>query len=257
MVAKILIVDDEESVRGVLRTILEREGYQVDTAADGHEALAKLREAPYDLLLLDLSMTPVDGLQVLRQARAFDEEMVVIVLTGYGSLESAVECLRLGAFDYLFKPASAQTIRQRVAEGLRHRQRRLQRHQLAAQIAALKEMLEQLSQEIEAAPQMHAKRFLQSGGLLMDLHHRTASLEGRSLALTTAEFEVLRCLVEASPEPLSPEALVQCALGYEAYPAEARELAKWHIHRLRRKIEQDDTPKHIKTIRQKGYLWVP
>ncbi len=254
--ARILIADDEESVRAVLQRTLQREGHQVETAADGREALAMLRQGAYDLLLLDLNMRPVDGLEVLRAAHRQDPDLVVIVLTGHGSLESAVECLRLGAFDYLFKPAMPGEIRQRVADGLKHRRRVLQRNRLLAQIEALKNTLEELELEINAPPGADAERFLHSGPLTIDLYHRSATLGDTPLDLTTAEFDVLVCLVKASPQPLSAVELVQCALGYEAYPAEARELVKWHIHRLRRKVEpRPGQPRYIKTVRGRGYLW--
>ncbi len=252
--ARILVADDEESVRLVLQRVLQRDGYQVDTAADGRQAVALLQKTPYDLLLLDLNMHPVDGLSVLRAAHRQDPNLVVIVLTGHGSLESAVECLRLGAFDYLFKPAVPEEIRQRVAAGLKRRRQMLQRSRLLAQIEALKSALQQL--ELDMSPEATDERFLHSGPLTIDLHHRSATLGDAPLDLTTAEFDILVCLVKASPQPLSAAEITQCALGYTASPAEARELVKWHIHRLRRKIEpQPGRPRYIKTVRGRGYLW--
>jgi len=254
--ARILIADDEESIRLVLQRILQKEGYQVETARDGAEALEMLARGEYDVLLLDLNMKPIDGLRVLRKAHEKDKEMIVIILTGHGSLESAVEALRLGAFDYLTEPAIPDAIRQRVAAGVQHRRQVLQRNRLLEQIEALKETLETLDVEINKSARTDAERFLRSGPLTMDLYHRSASLGETPLDLTTAEFDILVCLVKASPQPLSPVEIVQCALGYETYPVEARELVKWHIHRLRRKMEPEPTrPRYIKTVRGRGYLW--
>jgi DNA-binding response OmpR family regulator len=254
---QLLIVDNEASIRFTLERTLRQEGYELDMAAGGKEALQKLARKPYDLMLLDLHMGDVDGLQVLSMARQQDEDIVVIILTGHGSLESAVEALRLGAFDYLFKPAMPKDIRQRVREGLRQRQQALQRRQIQTQINLLRQALNDLETATPAIPSAEAHgRFLHTGPLTLDRHHRAVTLGGALLDLTTTEFDILVCLVEASPEPLAPRQLLKCALGYEGEEVEARDTVKWHIHHLRRKIEPDPRrPRYIKTVRYKGYFW--
>lgn len=254
--AHLLIVDDEPSVRTVLKRILQKQ-YCVTTAANGEEALQKLAANAYDLLLLDLKMGGIEGLEVLKAARGKDPEIIVIILTAYGALDSAVEALRLGAFDYIFKPAASDLLRERVAEGIRRRNRALQQRALLQQIASLKETLESMDepQDAELVPR-DERRFLRSGPLTIDRYHRTALFNGHPLHLTTAEFDVLLCLVQASPNSLNPQELVLCALGYDENPIEARRIIKWHIHRLRRKLEPDPPdPMYIKTIRSRGYLW--
>jgi len=254
---KILIVDDESNIRFVLKHALKYEGYLLDCAANGAEAIQKLNHAsPYDLLLLDLKMEPIDGLQVLQAARQHDPDLVVIILTAHGSLESAVEALRLGAFDYLFKPATPEAIRRRVYEGVQQRRQALQRRQLLHQINTLRQALNTLNDDDALALLTPNTRFIRSNNLVIDRHHRQASLGDTPLDLTTAEFDILLCLVSASPAPLSSRALVNRALGYDCEDTEAREIIKWHIHHLRRKIEPDLThPHYIKTIRSQGYLW--
>ncbi len=103
MKKKILVVDDEEIIRKMLELNLLDEGYSVDTAASGEEACA-LFENGYDLIITDLMMEGVGGLDVLRRAKDFDANIIVFILTGYGELQSAVEALRAGAEDYLLKP---------------------------------------------------------------------------------------------------------------------------------------------------------
>ncbi len=254
---RILIVDDEASVRFVLEHTLNHEGYRLDTVGDGAEALRKLAETPYDLLLLDLHMEPIDGMTVFHAARKQDPDIVVIILTAYSSVESAVEALRLGAFDYLFKPVTPDTIRQRVREGLHHRRRVLWRGQMLSQIESLRQALNEFDAESELVePPATHQRFIRSGELVIDCHHRLATMSGNLLDLTTAEFDLLLCLVKAAPEPLSPRELVNCALGYDSEETEARDIVKWHIHHLRRKIEEDPAhPRYIKTVRHRGYLW--
>ncbi|MCB0191106.1 MAG: response regulator transcription factor [Anaerolineae bacterium] len=253
---RILIVDDNDTVRYVLTNTLKHQGYVIDSASDGSEALKKLVQTSYDLMLLDLHMGSVDGLEVLYQIREKDPLLSVIILTAYSSVESAVDALRLGAFDYLFKPAAPDAIRQRVQEGIQHRQQLLHQKNLLTQIDLLRQTLNAFepSQDPSHLPKPDA-RFFQSGPLTIDYHHRQVTLDDTLLDLTTAEFDILVCLVKATPEPVSPQDLVKCALGYDVETTEARDITKWHIHHLRRKIEIDKTPRYIKTIRHKGYMW--
>lgn len=252
----ILIVDDNETVRFILAKSLKREDYIIDSACDGSEALKKLEQTAYDLLLLDLHMAPIDGLEVLHKARALDPHLAIIILTAYSSVESAVDALRQGAFDYLFKPATPDTIRQRVRDGLQHRQQQLHQQNLLTKIDNLRQLLNELEPvPTMAQPPEPGTRFIRSGQLVIDNHHRLATLNDSLLDLTTAEFDLLVCLVKAAPEPVCPRALVKSALGYEVEEIEARDIAKWHIHQLRRKIESETTPRYIKTVRHKGYMW--
>lgn len=253
----ILIVDDEANIRFVLEHTLRHEGYKIDAAANGADALKRLSEKAYDLLLLDLHMEPISGLEVFNHAREQDPDLVVIILTAYSSIESAVEALRLGAFDYLFKPAKPDAIRRRVREGLHHRRQALRRRQVMAHIDNLRQVLNTLdSPDAPSAPPQAGARFIRSGNLTIDCHHRLVTLGNRLLELTTTEFDLLVSLVKAAPRPLSARQLVNHALGYDSDDTEARSLIKWHIHHLRRKIEPDPAhPRYIKTVRHKGYLW--
>jgi len=254
----ILIVDDEPNVRFVLEDSLNHEGYIIHTAANGVEALKKLEQFPYDLLLLDLKMEPVGGLEVLNFVREEDSELVVIILTAYSSVESAAEAVRLGAFDYLIKPTTPEIIRQRVQEGLQYRQQSLQYQDLLSQIDSLHQTLKDLviNNQPILSPVSNKQRFVRSGKLVIDRHRHLVTLDGSLLDLTTTEFDLLLCLVKATPELLSPRQLVNRALGYDTDEIEARDIIKWHIHHLRRKIEPDPAhPRYIKTVRHKGYMW--
>jgi DNA-binding response OmpR family regulator len=254
---RILIVDDEPGIRFILERTLSREGYILDNAASGREALDKLEQDRYDLMLLDLRLGDMDGLQVLRSIRERDPELVVLILTGYGTMESSVEALRLGAFDYLFKPAPPDMIRERVREGLAQREKSNQRQALLAQIETLRQAISELEAASEQqTPPKNDARFLRSGKLVIDRFHRIATLDGNLLDLTTTEYELLLSLASASPAPVSPRQLLKTAMGYDAEDIEAREIVKWHIHHLRRKIEPDSAnPRYIKNIRYKGYMW--
>ncbi len=255
--ASILIVDDEPNVRFILQRTLEKEKYEVDTADNGRAAIAKIQQTTYDLILLDLQMKPVGGIEVLKAVRSCDPDTVVIILTGHSTVESAVEALRLGAFDYLFKPVLPKALRQRVREGLDRRQEIQQRMHVLKQVDTLRAAFMDLEAQSGAArKKQRDEHSYNSGKITIDLQRRTATLGSRPLDLTTAEFNVLMCLVQQAPKAVSPRELVNQALEYDADENEAAEIIKFHIHHLRKKIETDPLrPRFIKTIRYKGYLW--
>jgi two-component system nitrogen regulation response regulator NtrX len=119
--ADLLVVDDEPGIRQALRQMLEYEGYQVRTAESGPRALELYRERSADLVLLDIKMAPMDGLEVLEKLRAEDPDAIVVVISGHGSVETAVEALKRGAFDFLEKPPDRQVVLRRISNALAER----------------------------------------------------------------------------------------------------------------------------------------
>jgi DNA-binding response OmpR family regulator len=116
MISKpILIVDDEKNIRLTLSQSLESLGVETDTAGNGEEALAKLKERDFGLMLLDIRMPGIDGMEVLRQVREIRPDIRIIMITAYGTIESAVEAIKLGAVDFLQKPFDPDEIRQLVS----------------------------------------------------------------------------------------------------------------------------------------------
>jgi signal transduction histidine kinase len=140
--ARLLVVDDEESLRITTAAILEREGYVVDTASSGDEAIASLQKLEYDLVLTDLHMEDGDGLSVLSQIKQHSPLTISIVLTGFASVESAIAALQEGAYDYLIKPCDIDRMRHTIRRGVDHR-----RLMLAEQKARAD--LEQLNRDLE------------------------------------------------------------------------------------------------------------
>ena len=124
--ARILVVDDEEGIRSFLAEALESEGHQVVQAADGERALRLLAERGFELLITDLKMPGLDGLELMRRVRAEQPELEIVMLTAHGTVETAVEAMKLGAFDYLQKPIDvdvlAEKIKQASAKSRRSRQ---------------------------------------------------------------------------------------------------------------------------------------
>src|ERR1700689_4038482 len=119
---QVLIVDDEPNLRNILSAQLSRDCYEVMTAEDGEQGLAFLREHHIDLVITDLKMPKVDGMQLLREALAEDPELPIVMITAHGTIDTAVEALKIGAFDYLTKPFDKDEVRQIVAKALKTRQ---------------------------------------------------------------------------------------------------------------------------------------
>ncbi|MBD3162215.1 MAG: response regulator, partial [Candidatus Eisenbacteria bacterium] len=132
--AHVLVVDDDEAIRDSCRQTLERSGYEVETVCDGAEALRAIHARRPDLVLLDLRMPGLDGTEFLQRLRETNEDLDVIVITGYSSVESAVECMRLGAYDYLSKPFDAETLRLSVRRAIEKRWLRLENRSLRTRL---------------------------------------------------------------------------------------------------------------------------
>jgi DNA-binding response OmpR family regulator len=256
--ARILIVDDQATIRLTLGTLLKRAGYEVTQAENGHEAVGLLEQQRFDLMLVDLKMPEMDGMQVVAAARQRQSDLAIIVLTGHGSLETAVEGLHQGVFDYLLKTTEPAQVIERVKVGLATRVQQMRQRTLLDVVGSA-------VQELRGSPASGseelggtAERGITVGALQMDTWRQEATLAGRTLPLTPTEFRVLLCLAEHAGTMLPYAHLVRCAQGYDADELEAGELIKPHIHHLRQKLEPDPTaPRYILNVRGKGYLLSP
>jgi DNA-binding response OmpR family regulator len=260
--AQILVVDDEAPIRATLSALLRRAGYTVTTAENGEAAIALLAERHFDLLLCDLKMPGVDGMAVVRAAQAADPEIVCIVLTGHGSLESAIEGLRRDIFDYLLKTSDPQDVLARVAEGLQHRaQRERRKSMLQTLVSAAAELGERTPGTNVATPNPAVPTNtthqppLAVGALAIDPLRQEVQIGDRTITLTPTELRVLVCLAQHAGRAQTYVQLVHCAQGFDSYPAEAAELIKPHIYHLRQKLESDPKePRLLLTVRGTGYM---
>src|SRR5512146_2671399 len=159
---RLLIVDDEANARTALGELLREEGYQVETAADGFKALPKLDDFAPDLVLTDLKMPGMDGIELMRKAREEDPERVVVVMTAYGSVDSAVAAMRQGAADYLTKPINVEELvlvldraleRRRLRrEAGQLRQRLSERHRIQNMVGSSPAMQQVFETLLQVAP---------------------------------------------------------------------------------------------------------
>ena len=262
----ILVVDDEAPIRMTLTALLSRAGYEVTAVGSGEDALVMLERQSFELLLCDLKMPGIDGMEVVRAAQARDPDMIIIVLTGHGSLESAIEGLRRDIFDYLLKTTAPDEVLRRVAAGLEQRTKLQRRKQMLQTLVATASELgvpvpatPDAPATSEPAPAQPAASSPQGafsvGPLWIDPLRQEVELEGRKVVLTPTELRVLVCLARSAGTMLSYVQLVQCAHGYETFPSEAAELIKPHMHHLRQKLEINPSrPRYLLNVRGTGYM---
>jgi len=222
----ILLVDDEEAVRKVLAFPLERDGFTVVQAADGHEALRFFEEESVDLVVLDIMLPKLDGLEVCRRLRA-TSTVPIIMLTARDDELDKVIGLELGADDYITKPFSIREFRSRVRALLR-------RARTARQ------------------PDQETDERVVVGEVAIDPARRLVEVRGESVSLTYVEFELLRALVSQPGRVYSRRMLLEALWGSADF-RDPRTIDV-HVRHLREKLEADShNPEYILTVRGVGY----
>jgi len=257
----ILIVDDEDHLRLSLALILQKENYRAKSAANAEEALDYLKQDEFDLMFLDLNLPGMSGIDLLMEVHKQVPHMPVLILTAHAALESAIQAVRLGARDYLIKPAEPVEILTRVTEILAEREQPARKKEIVGQIQALLAELQKMEGEdttptsaLATVPPATSTRFLKKGNFDLDLHARHATLNGNYIPVTGIYFDYLSTLLRYAPRVVPCKALVKESQGYDVANAEARDLARWRIHELRKLIEADPLePRYILTVRGEGY----
>lgn len=255
---RILIVDDEDTLRMTMGDILSAEDREIVTAASGEEALAYLEGDPFDLMIVDLIMPGIDGLQVIDVAQKMSPKAKIIMLTAYGTLDSAIQAMRRGATDYLLKPANAPQIEAAVDRVLQ------QRHEQAHHDALLERIGDAFDELRGHPPRSSAdeplptrqERFLQARGIIIDLQKHIVTMNNQILDLTPTELRLLSTLIANNDQVMSCRELVYQVQNYETDEREARSIIRVYIRRLRKKIEPDPaSPCYILNVRGAGYMF--
>jgi two-component system, OmpR family, response regulator len=221
---RILLVDDEHSIQTLLSYPLRKDGYLVTSAQDGREALERFEEGRFDLVILDLMLPRLDGVEVCRELRS-RSQVPIIMLTAKGSETDKVAGLEVGADDYITKPFSMREFRSRVKAALR-------RSRMAGEPSS-EESIEQ-------------------GELKIDYGRRMVTLRDEEIRVTYVEFEILGALARSPGRVLSRETLLEHVWGDSEY--RDPRTVDVHIRHLREKIESDPkSPEFLFTVRGVGY----
>jgi DNA-binding response OmpR family regulator len=222
--ARILLVDDEHAVQTLLSYPLRKDGYDVTAAHDGQEALMRFSEQRFDLVILDLMLPKLDGIEVCRRMRS-RSQVPIIMLTAKGDEIDKVVGLEMGADDYITKPFSLREFRSRVKAALRR------------------------SRMLGGGPDEEP---IESGELRIDFDRRAVEVRGEEVRLTYVEFEILTALARVPGRVLSRETLLEQVWGDSDY--RDPRTVDVHIRHLREKIEyKAKTPEYLFTVRGVGY----
>jgi DNA-binding response OmpR family regulator len=225
--ARILLVDDEQSIQTLLSYPLRKDGYHVTSAIDGGEALQRFEEGRFDLVILDVMLPRLDGVEVCRQLRS-RSQVPIIMLTAKGSETDKVAGLEVGADDYITKPFSMREFRSRVKAALRR-------------------------SRMGADPP--ADEAIESGELTIDFDRRMVTLREEEIKVTYVEFEILGALARSPGRVLSRETLLEHVWGDSEY--RDPRTVDVHIRHLREKLEADPKePEFLFTVRGVGYRFV-
>lgn len=220
----ILIVDDEQELRNQLRRVLEGQHYRVEEAADGEEALDKIWNDTYDLVLLDIMLPKLNGLAVLKEAREAGMQMPVLMLTARGDIDDRVRGLNLGADDYLAKPFSMAELLARIRAMLRRRGER--------------------------------DPVLTAGPITLNTVSRTVTRQGEAVSLTAKEFAILEFLLYNRGRAVSRFNLAEHVWGDDFDPFTMSNFIDVHMKNLRQKLKaaDDSASSIIRTIRGVGFI---
>jgi DNA-binding response OmpR family regulator len=223
--ARILLVDDEQSIQTLLAYPLRKDGYDVVSAMDGRSALDRFAEQRFDLVVLDIMLPKLDGIEVCRRLRS-RSQVPIIMLTAKDDEIDKVLGLEMGADDYITKPFSVREFRSRVRAALRR------------------------SEMLRVRPR--SEEPIEAGELAIDFERRTVTMRGEEVKLTYVEFEILAALAGAPGRVMTRETLLEQVWGDSAY-RDPRTIDV-HIRHLREKLERDPRePEYLFTVRGVGY----
>lgn len=274
---RILFVEDDDSTRTIIGRAIGQAGYTVMLAPDGTDAVTLLQQAiqeeqPYDVVITDIRMDGLDGIGVLHEVQDLEPQPSVILLTGYPSVESAIEALRLRAFDYLRKPCNIPQLLARIAHALEERERQQQLSTEKAAYTRILDVVKDFTQPQQPGPdtgasqETEAGRFLQVGTLCMDCYRKTVSVADRSVKLTPTEYRLLYVLLAHQGNVLRFRDIVQHSHGHvlatnddsedsegnkkkDGSDRQAHALLRWHVRNINNKLGRN----YIQKVKHIGY----
>jgi DNA-binding response OmpR family regulator len=221
----VLLIDDDESLRDTIAVMLEQDGFTTKQAADGHAGLERALSLKPDLILVDLRLPGLSGVEVCKHLRSADVKIPIIVLSAISDEIDKVLLLETGADDYLVKPFGVRELMARIRAVLRR-------------------------------SRADAPTTMAFGDNQVDLERRVVTRRGQELKFTPAEYKLLRYFLENPDRPLTREMILNLVWGYESFPNTRTVDA--HVVKLRQKLEEDPVvPRHFLTLHGVGYRFLP
>lgn len=262
----ILVIDDEAALRKTLARVLQQAGFEVTTAESAEQGLDFLKTTHFDMILTDLRMPGIQGLEALKFIHANYPSLPVVLFTAQPDVNSAVEALRYGATDYLMKPLKPEVIIERTRGILLKQQTEKRKREISQQIESLQAELKSIEESeasnlstkpLNPARVQDKERFLKRGPIVLDMQTRRVIQDDQIINIPPTSFDYLLVLARHAPDVVDYQTLVAEAQGFQTDPREAQELSKWHIHQLRQAIEPDGhNPVYLLNVRGIGYRFV-
>lgn len=238
----VLVIEDEPKIARLLELELQYEGYQVGKAGSGTEGLEMYHGGQWDLILLDIMLPGLSGIEVLRRIRARDALVPILMLTAKDSVEDKVSGLDLGANDYITKPFRIEELLARVRAALR----------LSAAAASSSGVIRHANQDTTSHQTEEDTGWLTAAGLKLNEGTREVSRDGIPIELTPREFDLLVYLLQNQRQVLSRDQIVQAVWGYDYYGD--TNVVDVYIRYVRKKVDNEFTPPLIHTVRGVGYV---
>lgn len=261
---RVLVVDDDAMLRSSVAEILAEAGYETVEADNGVNALNRLKEdANFDVVLTDMKMPEMDGPALLNELRTHYPDISVIMMTGQGTIDTAVQAMREGAVNYLLKPTNRRQLLESVRDAVIMRTGKMQQQALMDQVVSnlqalglyhpnLQDALQQQSGAQPASSKVD-DRFLRVRDLMIDQHRLIALFQGKPLELTPTEFEILYSLVQAQGKVVTFEEVVLRLQGIRTERDEARTMLSTHLSNLRAKLREAGCEDYLVNSRGHGY----
>lgn len=265
---RILVIEDDATLRFSIVQILKGAGYECIEAQDGSTGLDVLRQGEkVDALLCDIRTPHLDGLTLLKHVSVEFPDVCVVMMTGHGTISSAIQAMREGAINYLLKPIGKRQLLESVQEAVRLHHERLQKRVLIEQVLhnlqalnlstpGMDDIFRRRTPPTEETEQAGA-RFLKIRDLIIDQHRLVAMYRGEVLELTPTEFEILYCLMQAGGRVVTFEEIAQHLRGVALERDEARTMLSSHVTNLRAKLAEAGCRDYLMNSRANGYYINP
>lgn len=256
MIAKILVVDDDPTARQSLKAVFEESGYDVVTAENGEIALQRVKQGDIGVMLLDIGMPGMDGIEILKRCKDIAPDTRVVMITGRATLESALEAIRHDAFDYILKPAATQELLSAVARALKSLEEERRRRLILEKIDQSVHELKEVEGMVEDLPRPRRRLIDLPDGVTFDLARRELWRGSQHVRLTPAESKLMEIFIRSWGTVISHTDLVFLLQGYEIDPESAPEILRPLISRLRRKLNTfPNGARWIASVRGRGYVF--